>query len=120
MLAGLAERLCDAGHRLDEVLLPHIEPRRHLIRDFLGGLIGDRAGLASRRCTAALTRPDDSAGGFLDLVNDLPAEMVGSVTHRRFRIVWSTSWCCHHNPLEMSPCLDGSVRWRKSVTSRTV
>jgi hypothetical protein len=41
MLARLTKRLSHASHRLDKVLLAHVESRRHL----LGGLIGHRTGV---------------------------------------------------------------------------
>jgi len=96
MLTGLAKRLCHTGHRFDEILLAHVEPGRHLIRDCLSGLIGHRARLPVTRTalgrTATLARAGNSTGGLLDLVDDLAAEMVRSVSYRRFGIGRSAFW----------------------------
>lgn len=86
VLAGLAERLGDARHRIDEVLLAHVEPRRHLVRDLLGGLIHDRGRLAvvtsSLRRPGTLTHAHDATRRLLNLVDDLAGEMVRSVPDR--------------------------------------
>jgi hypothetical protein len=87
MLAGLAKRLRYAGHRPGEVLLPHVEPRRHLLRDLLGGLILHRAGLpaslAALSAAGILAHAGDAAGGLLNLVDYLATQAVGLDSRRR-------------------------------------
>jgi len=90
MLAGLAKRLRHAGHRPDEVLLAHVETRRHLLRDLLGGLILHRAGwpasLATLSAAGILSHTGEAAGSFLNLVDHLATQAVGLDSRRRRRL----------------------------------
>lgn len=87
VLAGLAKRLGESGDRLGEVVLAHVEPGCHL----LGHLVLDRSAL--------LVAAHHPAGGFLDFVDDLPPQMVGSVSELGRRSARRASWCRHRIPL---------------------
>jgi len=87
MLTRLAERLRHSRHRLGEVLLTEVEPRR----DLLGGLIRHRANLRARlaalRAVGILAHTGDAAHGVLHLVDYLATQVLGLVSHRRCGIV---------------------------------
>jgi len=90
MLAGLAKRLRHAGHRPDEVLLAHVEPRRHLLGDLLGGLVFHRAGLSTilpaLSAAGIRSHTGKAAGSLLHFVDHLATQAVGLDSRRRRRL----------------------------------